>query len=438
MAGSGRVTVRFAPAGGLKGSLRVPADKSISHRAAIVAAVCDGSVDIINFLDAADTRATLAAIQACGVSVDKGTDGAFRIDGAGLRGLKQPEAPIDVGNSGTTIRLLPGILAGQRGTFTLDGDESIRRRPMDRVVEPLRRMGVEVEVCQGRYAPLTVTGGGVRHIDYDMPVASAQVKSAILLAGLYAGGPTSVNEPVQCRDHTEIMLANAGARIEKEGLRTVVHPVATLRLKRLEVPADFSSAAFLLVAASIVPGSEVKLPGVGLNPTRTGLLDILLAMGADITRENERLISGEPVADLTVRTAELKGLPVNGYISGRAIDELPLLALAGAFAEGRTEVSGAGELRVKESDRIAGLAANMKAVGVDIEARRDGFVVRGGTGVEGGEFAAAGDHRMAMLGAIAGLASRSGVSVSGFESVSVSFPGFDGAISGLLERGAGK
>ncbi len=435
MAGDEGSVVRFEPADGLRGSLRPPADKSISHRAAMVAALCEGPVEITNYLDAADTSATLAAVRACGVEAVARRGGIVRIEGVGLRGLRPPAEALDVGNSGTTIRLMPGILAGQEGSFTLDGDASIRRRPMDRIVEPLRRMGVSIEARDGRFAPLTVSGGVVRPLRYEMPVASAQVKSAVLLAGLYADGPTTVTEPAVCRDHTEIMLAAAGAEVEKDGLRTAIHPPRSLRLERLEVPADFSSAAFLMAAASIIPGSEVRMTGVGVNPTRTGFMDILLRMGADITLENQRRLSGEPVADITVRSAELEGVSVGGSISGRAIDELPLLALVGACAHGRTEVGGAAELRVKESDRIAGLAGNLARLGVAIEAHPDGFAVKGGSGVIGGEFDAAGDHRMAMLGAVAGLASRGGVDVSGFEAVSVSYPGFDEAVARLVEGG---
>ncbi|MBI5870329.1 MAG: 3-phosphoshikimate 1-carboxyvinyltransferase [Actinobacteria bacterium] len=418
------MTQLFTPVSGLKGTLRVPADKSVSHRAAIIGAICDGPVAIHNYLSAADTRSTLAAIAACGVEVEDPESDHPVVGGAGLRGLTAPGGPIDIGNSGTSIRLLPGILAGQTGHFSLDGDESIRRRPMDRVVKPLREMGVGIDARDSRYAPLTVTGGVVHGIRYEMPVASAQVKSAILLAGLYADGPTEVIEPAVCRDHTEIMLAAAGAKVEKEGLLTRIHPVERLSLDEIEVMGDFSSAAFWLVAGSIIPGSDITLTGVGVNPTRIGLLNILLEMGADITLENERRQSGEAVADLRVRHARLHGLAVGGGITGRAIDELPLLALAGALAEGETLVTGAAELRFKESDRITVLVENLSGLGVHIEAFEDGFVVRGIHGPLGGSFRSHGDHRMAMLGAVAGLVSREGVQVEGFDCVSVSYPDF--------------
>lgn len=417
-------SLMFTPASDLKGSLRVPADKSVSHRAAIIGSICDGPVAIHNYLSAADTRSTLAAIAACGVEVENPESDDPVIKGVGLRGLTAPAGVIDIGNSGTSIRLLPGILAGQPGSFSLDGDKSIRRRPMDRVVNPLREMGVSIEARDGRFAPLTVTGGSIHGIRYEMPVASAQVKSALLLAGLYADGPTEVIEPAVCRDHTEIMLAAAGARIEKEGLLTRIHPAESLSLDEVEIMGDFSSAAFWLLAGTIIPGSEITLTGVGVNPTRTGLLTILLEMGADITVENERRQSGEAVADLKVRHAKLHGLAVGGGITGRAIDELPLLALAGALAEGETLVTGAAELRVKESDRIAVLVENLTGLGIHIEAFEDGFAVRGIHGPLGGSFCSHGDHRMAMLGAVAGLVSRDGVQVEGFDCVAVSYPTF--------------
>lgn len=433
MPGTRGNVVRFQPAGALRGSLQVPADKSISHRAAIIGALCSGPVTINNYLQAADTLSTLQALAACGVKVEDSGD-KVTVHGAGLRGLKQPPDPIDVGNSGTTIRLLPGVLAGQRGRFVLDGDESIRKRPMDRVVEPLRRMGVSIEAREGRFAPLEITGGDVQGISYRMPMASAQVKSALLLAGLYAQGETRVTEPSLCRDHTEIMLSAAGAKVEKDGPETAIHPAAQLRLDQVTVPGDISSAAFLLLAATLVEGSEITITSVGINPTRTGFLDILEEMGADIETQRVRLESGEQVADLTVRSSQLHGAEVRGDISGRAIDELPLVAVAGAFARGDTIVSGAAELRVKESDRIAVMENNLGRLGVDFESRADGFSVRG-SGLSGGDFDSRGDHRMAMLGAVAGIASREGVTVSGFESVNISYPGFLDALRSLGAEG---
>lgn len=432
-------SILFEPAkAGLRGTVTVPADKSISHRAAMIAAISDRPVRIKNFLQAADTLSTLHALQVCGVesreeagaeSIAAGEQapGVMVVDGVGLRGFHRPKGVLDVGNSGTTMRLLPGILCGQdRHSYKLDGDVSLRLRPMDRIVNPLRSMGVDIKASQGRFAPLIVKAGKIHGIDYEMPVASAQVKSALLLAGLFSESPVRVTEPSVCRDHTERMLAAAGAGIEKKGLTTVINPGGRLQLDDLTIPGDLSSAAFFMVAACVIPDSEIVLPDVGINPTRTGLIDILEEMGADIIFENAYEAGGEPVADLRVRSSALRGVKVGADISGRAIDELPLLALAGAFAEGDTIVSGAAELKVKESDRIAGLVENMSLIGVDIEAAPDGFIVHGGNGVEGGiaRFKSFGDHRMAMLGAIAGLASRSGVVVQGFESVSVSYPLF--------------
>lgn len=427
-------SARFAPLGGLAGSARIPADKSISHRAVMIAAICDSPVPIRNFLRADDTNSTLRAVANCGVHVENLKQGEPVVSGAGLKGLRPPGEIIDVGNSGTSIRLLPGILAGQEGTFVLDGDASIRRRPMDRIVTPLARMGVNIEARGGRFAPLQVTGGPVKAITYEMPVASAQVKSAVLLAALFGDGPTEVIEPAICRNHTEIMLSLAGARVEQEGLSTIVYPADELHLDHVDVVADFSSAAFFMAAAAIVPDSDITLEGIGVNPTRTGLMDIMQEMGADVSLSNERWASGEILADIRVRSSALQGAEVGGDFIGRAIDELPLVALLGAFASGDTVVRGAAELKVKESDRIAGLAAGLSGVGVDIEPTDDGFAVHGGTGVRGGMFKSMGDHRLAMLGAVAGLASQEGVDVIGFNCVTVSFPEFEETLNSLLSR----
>ncbi|MHB1055896.1 MAG: 3-phosphoshikimate 1-carboxyvinyltransferase [Thermoleophilia bacterium] len=425
MAATAGRAVSFLPAAGLRGEVMVPADKSISHRAAMIAAICVSPVQIEYFLEADDTLATMSAIGACGVSIERQEPGRYVIAGRGLRGFKAPAAPIDIGNSGTSMRLLPGIFAGQRGCFILDGDSSIRRRPMDRIVEPLRAMGIDIQAeNDGIYAPLKVCGGPVGAIDYQLPVASAQVKSAVLLAGLFADGPTSVTEPAVCRDHTERMLRQAGAKVTRDGMRTRIQPAAALELDRVVVPGDFSSAAFFMVA-TVVSGSRVTLTRVGVNDTRTGLLDIMVGMGADITIQNRMNIAGEPYADIAVGHASLTGVEVTADITGRAIDELPLVALLGACASGDIVVRGAAELKVKESDRIGGLVDNMQAVGVDIEALADGFVVHGdGAGLTGGAFASNGDHRMAMLGAVAGLASRAGVTVDDFACAAVSYPAF--------------
>ncbi len=440
----------FKPAGPLRGTLVPPPDKSISHRAAIVAAMGEGETLVHGHLDAADTRATVGAIRALGADVAEGASGGpgavdLRIRGVGLRGARPAE--IDVGNAGTLLRLLPGWLAGQgSGEWTLDGDESIRRRPVDRIVEPLSRMGGEVAAQDGgRLPPLAVRGASLHGIDYRLPVASAQVKSCVLVAGLLAQGRTTVTEPAPTRDHTERMLAAAGADVAVEAAgtpvtihgqlpaqRIAVRPAERLEPGHIEVPADFSSAAFFLVAALLVPGSEVRLEGVGLNPTRIGLLGILTRMGAAVEVIETAAAGREPRATIVARHGELEGVRVGGGEVPLAIDELPLVALAGCFASGQTIVSGAQELRHKESDRIATVVDGLRALGAEIVATDDGFVVTGTGALRGGALEAAGDHRLAMLGAVAGLASREGVEAGGFEAAGVSYPGFEGDLRSLV------
>ena len=425
---------RFDPAGPLRGTLRPPPDKSISHRAALIGAMSEGDTMIENFLDAADTRSTLAAIGAVGASVEsEAQHAAIRIGvrGPGLRNATS--ADVDVGNAGTLLRILPGWLAGQpEGRWTLDGDESIRRRPVDRVVEPLARMGARVECREGRLPPLHVEAGSLTGIEYRLPLASAQVKSCVLLAGLLADGETTVIEPAPSRDHTERMLTDAGAEIEAASGRITVGRTDGLSLERFTVPGDISSAAFPLVATLLVAGSEIELVGVGLNPTRCGLLTILERMGAALEVEQGEAQGGEPQGTLRARSSTLAGTEVGGDEVPLAIDELPLVALAGCFAEGETVIRDAGELRHKESDRIAAVCEGLEALGGDAEPSDDGMVVRGG-GLRGGTLDARGDHRMALLGAVAGLASREGVTVRGFEVAEVSYPGFERDLAVLLE-----
>ena len=431
--------MRFEPARGLRGELRPPPDKSISHRAALIGAMADGATRISGYLDSADTRSTLAAAAQLGAVVSEGdADGRgglfVEVQGAGLRGAGS--ASIDVGNAGTLIRILPGWLAGQaEGEWTLDGDESIRSRPVDRIAEPLSQMGAEVEAREGRLPPLVVRGSELRGIDYEMPIASAQVKSCLLLAGLLADGATTVRESQPSRDHSERMLAAAGARISREGGAITVEPAERLEAGDIAVPGDFSSAAFFVAAALIVPGSEVSLREVGINRSRIGLLSILARMGVEMGGAHEadrtmviqeiREPGPEPMASLRVRSAQLRGAEVGPEDVPGAIDELPLVALLGCFAEGETVVSGAEELRHKESDRIDAVVDGLGALGAEIEGRPDGFAVAGTGGLRGGTIDARGDHRMAMLGAVAGLASREGVEVEGFDAVSVSYPGFE-------------
>ncbi len=420
---------RFEPSGPLRGRVVPPADKSISHRAAIIAAMCDEPVTIHNYLDSGDTNATLEALRAVGVAIDRRGDLAI-VRGVGLRGALEAEGVVDVGNSGTLIRLLPGWLAGQpSGRWTLDGDASIRRRPMDRIVEPLRAMGAQVEASSGGVAPLTVEARVLRGIRYELPVASAQVKSCILLAALAAQGETRLREPVQSRDHTERMLMAAGVPIRREGGEIVVDGgVDEFELGQIHVPGDLSSAAFMIAAGVLVRGSRLIVEGVNLNRTRIGFLRILGRMGAIVLTESEgddgTIPTAEPVGDLDVAASPLEGTVVEAEEVPLAIDELPLVALLGCFADGETIVHGAQELRHKETDRIATVVEGLQGLGADIEATDDGFVVRGRGELRGGQINSHGDHRLAMLGAVAGLASREGVDVYGMNAAAVSYPGF--------------
>jgi 3-phosphoshikimate 1-carboxyvinyltransferase len=430
------VPTRFDPAGPLRGALRPPSDKSISPRAALIAAMADGESSVEGYLDAADTRSTLAAVEALGARVEgaDGVAGEIRIGGVGLRGPAAAE--IDVGNAGTLLRLLPGWLAGQGGgAWTLDGDDSIRRRPVDRVVEPLRRMGASLACREERLPPLAVEGAALSGITYEMPIASAQVKSCLLFAGLLAEGGTRVVEPLPSRDHSERMLSAAGASLTSEGGVVAIEPAERLEPGRIAVPADFSSAAFFLVGALLVAGSDVTLTGVGLNPSRTGLLTILERMGAEVETAVEAEHGGEPAGNIRVRARDgwggLQGTDVRGAEVPLAIDELPLVALAACFAEGTTTIADAAELRRKESDRIATVTEALTALGGRVEATDDGLAVEGGGGLRGGTIDSHGDHRIAMLGAVAGLASREGVEVEGMGAAAISYPGFEADLASL-------
>jgi 3-phosphoshikimate 1-carboxyvinyltransferase len=433
------MNVRFDPCGPLRGSLRVAGDKSVSHRVAMVGGMAIEPVAVRGYLEAADTLSTLAAMRQLGVMIrEQGEELIIR--GGGLREAQHAEATIDVGNAGTLMRLLPGWLAFQDGSaFTLDGDASIRRRPIDRIAEPLRQMGARIDARDGRFPPFVVHGGPLRGIEYELPVASAQVKSCVLLAGLVTD-ETTVVEPVPTRDHTERLLLRAGAPLRREGdpssgYRTTVGNADELELDSVEVPGDLSSAAFLIAAGVLVGGSRLVLEHVGVNWTRTGLLRILERMGAIVLGELEP-IGGfdpiEPVADLDIRNASIEATVVEPHEVPLAIDELPLVALLGCFAEGETVVRGAAELRVKESDRIATVVEGLRGLGAEIEATDDGFAVRGTGGLRGGRIDAHGDHRLALLGAVAGLASREGVEVCGMEAAAVSYPGFTTDIASLV------
>jgi 3-phosphoshikimate 1-carboxyvinyltransferase len=393
-------------------------------------------VRVRGFLDAADTNATLAAVRALGALVEVRPDEVI-VRGGGLREAREPDGPIDVGNAGTLMRLLPGWLAGQPGrAFTLDGDASIRRRPVDRIAEPLGRMGATLRATGGRYPPFTVTGASLRAIAYELPVASAQVKSCVLLAALLADGATAVTEPGPSRDHTERMLARAGVPVRRAGREVTIAGGDELTLEDLAVPGDPSSAAFAVAAAVLVAGSRVTVRGTGTNWTRSGFVRIARRMGAVVVGELEddpgdHVPLVEPAGDLEVAGGPLQATAVGAEEVPLAIDELPLVALLGCFAEGETVVAGAAELRVKESDRIAGVVEGLRGLGAAIEATPDGFVVRGGEGLRGGAIDARGDHRLAMLGAVAGLASREGVEVRGMEAAAVSYPRFLDDMAGL-------
>ena len=426
--------VRFDPAPALKGTITAPPDKSISHRAALFAAMSDEPVSIVNYLDAGDTNSTLDAIRALGVLIQQRAD-ELVVRGGGMRSVQEVDGPIDVGNAGTLMRLLPGILAGQEGRFELTGDESLRSRPMDRVAEPLKRMGACIETTNGK-PPVIVEGtDALKGIEYALPMASAQVKSAILLAGLNANGTTTVVEPAPTRDHTELMLEAAGVRIRRRPNSVSIEPAGQLLLPEIQVPGDFSAAAPFIVAATLLAGSELTIHDVGLNPRRTGLLDVLERMGARVSVFNRRKVGGELIGDLEVHSAELTATDVTEEEVPRLVDELPLFALAAGVARGVSHVTGAGELRLKESDRIETVTNGLKTLGVRIQSRNDGFDVRGVPArPNGGRMLSDGDHRIAMLGAVAGVFSRDGVEVEGADAVAISFPGFFDLLNSVSRR----
>ncbi len=421
--------LRVYPSGPLRGEVRVPGDKSISHRALLLGALADGNSEITGFLRCNDTLATLDCIRRLGVEVEIRDPTSLVVHGRGLRGLRAPSSPLDCVRSGTAIRLLTGILAGQPFTSVLTGDAQLRRRPMARVVEPLTGMGAEIETTDG-HAPLVVHGRPLHGIEYRMPIASAQVKSALLLAGLYADSPTTVHQPGPARDHTERMLAAMGAEITTAGDAVTIAPSA-LSPVPIPVPGDFSSAAFPLVAALLVPGSRITLRGVGINPTRTGLLDVLSTMGAEIEVREFHREGNEPVADLRVRAAGLRGAEIGGETVVRMIDEFPILAVAATQAAGTTVVRDAGELRVKETDRIAAVVEELRRLGAEIEPRPDGFIVHGPTRLHGAAVSSHGDHRLGMALAVAGLIADGVTEIDDIACADDSFPGFVGLMRSL-------
>ena len=413
------------PGGRLAGEARVPGDKSISHRAIMLGALANGVTRVSGFLEGADCIATLEAFRAMGVRIERHGPGDVEIHGVGLDGLKAPQGPLDMGNSGTAMRLLCGVLAGQAFDSELIGDRSLSGRPMRRVTEPLAHMGARIDTSEAGTPPLRVHGGAtLRGTDHQLAVASAQVKSALLLAGLWAEGRTCVTEPAPTRDHTERMLAGFGYTVERDGARACVKGGGTLSASPVDVPADISSAAFFLVGASIAAGSRMRLEHVGMNPTRTGVIDILRLMGAGIRVLDAREAGGEPVADLEVEASTLKGIQIPEHLVPLAIDEFPAIFVAAACAEGETVLTGAGELRVKESDRIQVMADGLAALGVDCAVQPDGIRIQGGGGFAGGEVDSHGDHRIAMSFAMAGLRAREPVRIRDCANVGTSFPGF--------------
>ncbi len=426
--------MKVEPAVRVAGHIAVPGDKSISHRALLVGALTDGETLVRRFGRSGDTESTVGALRAVGVRVDEEDVDTLRVHGAGLRGLAAPAEPIDCGNAGTLARLVMGVLAFQRGRFELAGDESLSQRPMERVAEPLRRMGAVISSTDG-CLPLTIEGAELEGIEYELPVASAQVKSAILLAGLGARGRTTVLEPIQTRDHTELMLRAAGARLSVRGSSITVDGGAPLELPEVDVPGDISSAAPFLVAAALLSESAVTVHDLGLNPRRTGIVDVLERMGARVGVHGRRRVAGELVCDLEVEAQPLVATQIEPAEVPLLVDELPLFGLLAACARGESVVAGAEELRVKESDRIDAVVQALRAIGVRARATPDGFAVRGvPRRPRGGRIEAGGDHRIAMLGAIAGIVSREGVRLEGAESAAISFPGFFDLLDSVIQR----
>ena len=409
---------------GLKGTVCVPGDKSISHRSIILGSICDGTTEVHHFLQGADCLSSIACFRQMGINIEN-TGDIVRIHGKGLHGLSKPLDVLDTGNSGTTTRLMSGILAGQNFDCIINGDSSIQTRPMKRIITPLSMMGASIESLRNNdCAPLHIIGKKLTGIHYDSPVSSAQVKSAILLAGLYADGETSVTEPVLSRNHTELMLRGCGGNVVSQGTTAILHPVNRLEAQKIIVPGDISSAAYFMAAGLIVPGSEICIENVGINPTRDGMIRVCQAMGGNISLENIREICGEPVADMVVRHSSLHGTIIEGELIPTLIDEIPIIAIMASFAEGQTIIRDAAELKVKESDRIAVMTENLTAMGVDITATDDGMIINGGKTPHGAAIQSHLDHRIAMSFAVAALASDGETEIIGSECVNISYPTF--------------
>lgn len=417
-------TITIRPAASVRGEIAVPGDKSISHRSIMLGAIANGTTTVRGFLRGGDNMATMGAFRAMGVQIDDDGESVV-IQGKGLHGLSEPGDVIDCGNSGTTIRLITGLLAGQSFFSVVTGDQYLRKRPMKRVVEPLTRMGARIlGRSQGSLAPLAISGGALNAIGYESPVSSAQVKSAVMLAGLYADGATSIREPSLSRDHSERMFRLFGASLEVFNSGVTVKGGVELQGQEITVPGDISSATFFMVAALITPGSELLIRNVGVNPTRTGAIDILRAMGGDIQLLDQRELSGEPVADILVRASRLKGCAIAGSVVPRAIDEFPAICVAAACAEGLTTIREARELRVKETDRISAMATNLRTLGVTVEECDDGMTISGVERLAGGSVESFGDHRIAMSMAVAALVSTDGITIADTGCVATSFPSF--------------
>lgn len=426
-------------ASSLSGTVQLPGDKSISHRYAMLASISEGKSVIRNFASSRDCQSTLGCLRTLGVEITD-TGDRVAVNGRGLRGLRSPGAVLDAGNSGTTMRLLSGILAGQEFESVITGDDSLRKRPMGRVIDPLRLMGAVIESRDRGLPPLAIRGGRLKAVRYSLPVASAQVKSCVLLAGLYGDGTTAVEEPVPTRDHTEIALRQFGAEVRQEGRWIRVEPGPALKALQLEVPGDLSGAAFFIVAASILPGSQVLMPQVSLNRRRRELLDYLVSAGLQVAVESETEAAGEPRGDISVRSADaalLKGLPpIRGALAAALIDEIPVLSILGSQVPGGLEIADARELRVKESDRIAAVAGNLRAMGAEVEERPDGLAIAGGQRLRGADIVTAGDHRIAMAFAVAGLAADGETRIHDAECADVSFPGFFEMLKNVTRPGA--
>ena len=423
----------FTKVNSLKGEVSIPGDKSISHRAVMFGSLAEGTTEVTNFLQGADCLSTISCFRKLGIEIEN-TSQRILIHGKGLHGLTEPSDTLDTGNSGTTTRLISGILAGQRFTTILNGDASIQTRPMKRIMTPLSMMGADITSLKGNdCAPLRICGGQLHGVAYTSPVASAQVKSCILLAGLYADAPTSVTEPVLSRNHTELMLAGFGAHITSSGTTATIEPEPDLNSMKIEVPGDISSAAYFLAAGLMIPNSEIMIKNVGINPTRDGILRVAKEMGGDITILNEKTSGGEPTCDLLVRSSSLKSVTIGGEIIPTLIDEIPMIAVMACFAEGITTIKDAQELKVKESNRIDTVVTNLKAMGAHIEATDDGMIIEGGYPLHGAVIDSHLDHRIAMSFAVGALGADGETTIEGADCVKISYPEFYQTLEKLIQ-----